>query len=1169
MSPARTFLSLLLKHMGIGEPYIWQREAYCRLCAGEAPSQIKAPTASGKTMMIAIFVASLATQAANGRVTLARRLVYVINRRVLVDEASALAERILHAINTEEDLRPLRDALAGLSASGKALAVSTLRGQLEDNGEWSRDPSTPAIILATPDMLGSRLLFRGYGVGRSRGATHAGLLGCDTFIVHDEAHLAPAFTFLLRQIEALAGHGAAQIGRPALRVIEMTATPSGAFGLPLVCDVASDPALATRMSASKLFRIADASLVGGYSGKPGDAVVEGIAIVATAMRDENRAVAIFVSSPASADKIADRLRRSGIAPDRITTLTGTIRGHERAKLVDTPAFRRCDPGPNRTLDGTAYFIATSAGEIGLDIDADVGLFDMTTLERFIQRAGRVNRRGYGHGYIILVHAHGLELPEAIRERGLKALRLLERATGSDWIGDASPLALNRLCDLPDYADAIEPAPAMRDLEPAIVDMMSMTSLRLHQLGCPAPDIFIHGLVDEDADLALVWRDLPDARADFTEWLDVWPISPREVARVPIDVARRLLNERLVVTGTEAGETVAVALDAQGLPVPEDPRLTRGARANRWIARLRPGSVVLLSKVVRGLTGQGIPSATSVDPVLDVSTGFTDVNGMFRQAIRQLHVTAHLDEEGTVWRHEDLTAPSLETLLQAAVGEHEIVFHDGPRVIEAADWSGKVTIWLSDKVARTADAGDFASLGPRDRLLVEHHDLTARAARRLCIWLDLPPPLAAAEIRAAAEHDRGKAWGRWQRAIGNVDPNRVLGKSAKAAFDFKINDGYRHELGSLVACGETMTQLERHLIAAHHGWSRPMFPDRALAKPGCAAAALAAAPDFAVVHQALGPWALCYLEAVLKSADVLAETLDASLVADPAIVLPAAAAWPTISTPSAEAFLLPVDPTNFGEYLAALGLASLAITGGVNIRLGWADGCMVLSGIGRDGLLSLLDGLRGAVVQPDERASVKTQRGAKYPPLRLGLKNHDFALNHWLDARLRGSSEWKLGAGQTTAAGTLLSVAKACADSLDLPDFDPVRIFAIGGARVGADASKFRFDAATNWSARNAGFSLNENERFKSTRPWVELLSALGLQYFFLPPSDSITGYSTWQGELLPPVLTLAAVRGLLPECDARYKLAIERTGKATKDVFASQPVIMQRKPPWPGHFTLI
>ena len=44
------------------------------------------------------------------------------------------------------------------------LALSTLRGELADNREWQADPACAAIVIGTVDMIGSRLLFSGYGV---------------------------------------------------------------------------------------------------------------------------------------------------------------------------------------------------------------------------------------------------------------------------------------------------------------------------------------------------------------------------------------------------------------------------------------------------------------------------------------------------------------------------------------------------------------------------------------------------------------------------------------------------------------------------------------------------------------------------------------------------------------------------------------------------------------------------------------------------------------------------------------------------------------------------------------------------------------------------------------------------------------------------------------------
>ena len=173
VSGEQSAFSLLARVVGIDTPYAWQWQAYERLVAGDIPGSIVVPTAAGKTMLITAFVAALATQAASGAVTLPRRLVHVVNRRILVDEATRLAQQLAEALVSDPMLAPVRDALCRLSSERNPLVVSTLRGGLQDNGAWSLDPSTPAVILATPDMLGSRLLFRGYGLGRSRSATHA------------------------------------------------------------------------------------------------------------------------------------------------------------------------------------------------------------------------------------------------------------------------------------------------------------------------------------------------------------------------------------------------------------------------------------------------------------------------------------------------------------------------------------------------------------------------------------------------------------------------------------------------------------------------------------------------------------------------------------------------------------------------------------------------------------------------------------------------------------------------------------------------------------------------------------------------------------------------------------------------------------------------------------
>jgi CRISPR-associated endonuclease/helicase Cas3 len=153
-------------------PFPWQEALYRRLVAGEPPASCALPTGLGKTSVIPIWLLALA--AAPDRVP--RRLVYVVNRRTVVDQATREAERLRERlVGCREVERALRGLCAG--PEGAPLAISTLRGQFADNAEWRADPARPAVAVGTVDMVGSRLLFSGYGCGFRSRPLHAGFLG--------------------------------------------------------------------------------------------------------------------------------------------------------------------------------------------------------------------------------------------------------------------------------------------------------------------------------------------------------------------------------------------------------------------------------------------------------------------------------------------------------------------------------------------------------------------------------------------------------------------------------------------------------------------------------------------------------------------------------------------------------------------------------------------------------------------------------------------------------------------------------------------------------------------------------------------------------------------------------------------------------------------------------
>ena len=185
-------------HALTGEnPYPWQRRLYMEFVAGQVPVALSIPTGLGKTESVLL---ALLAQLVNPE--LPRRVVYIVDRRAIVDQTAVAIRGWIDRIGALPELARAFDGCAafpGLCPVG----LGVLRGGLADDGEWRVDPARPTVVVGTVDMVGSRLLFSGYGAGRSRRAMDAGLVGHDALIVLDEAHLAPAMEELLRALARL------------------------------------------------------------------------------------------------------------------------------------------------------------------------------------------------------------------------------------------------------------------------------------------------------------------------------------------------------------------------------------------------------------------------------------------------------------------------------------------------------------------------------------------------------------------------------------------------------------------------------------------------------------------------------------------------------------------------------------------------------------------------------------------------------------------------------------------------------------------------------------------------------------------------------------------------------------------------------------------------------
>jgi CRISPR-associated endonuclease/helicase Cas3 len=926
-------------------PFPWQAKLFHEWFAkGKVPPSCNLPTGLGKTSVMAIWLIALA----RGVCTLPRRLVYVVNRRTVVDQATREAEKLRENLRKPE-LVDVSDRLWELCAVkdsdpiASPLAISTLRGQFADNGEWRADPARPAIIVGTVDMIGSRLLFGGYRAGSWQLARHAGLIGQDALIVHDEAHLEPVFQGLIRWAETRQTRDGSP--RP-VQVMAMSATArDDDCGAALTL---GDSDLLNPVVRQRFSEVKKALHLHPLDPKA-SALTKELVRLAWGHDGENVRVIVYVVGPKDAKTVCDgligHLPKAGKgepAGSRVALLTGTVRGYEREQLLRAPAVHGLlhshDPDGRRIAPThTTWLVATSAGEVGADFDADHLVCDLAPMDAMIQRFGRVNRRG-GEGRIARIDVV-LNRPEKRKDKKgnekelspfdhalLAAARLLEKlpnmpsSSGETTPGPtpkiASPAALCRLVELhpKEYAAACSPQPTPITPHDVVLDAWALTSI---QDDWPlAHDVhpYLHGLNDPEPEAYVAWRaeldELPSGvdtdpgagemvRTVMRAVLKHYPLRPPELLREkPQHIA-----ELLVALGQHHPHRWVVrvrhrSVSAQRLgSLPTDVKQLQ--RELRYEAVIIPPSVGGLDDA--GMIELPTPKAGMVPSAPDVADFAPSEDGKLFAAVRR-RVLLSRDDEGQ-WRCRTLGVPPAnggssggeppETYPTPTAAKEHVAKSLGmkyvDRVVLAEDDNGPSHMLLfyrkSDRQRTRTD---------EQRLPIDLHNESARQiAGRVTKALHLDPALQQAFDLAAGGHDLGKADPRWQAAIGNGDMANPLAKSFGAGFNTRMLNGYRHEFGSLRSIvsrlpDDAVSDLVLHLVASHHGRGRPHFELRAMADP-------AELPDelppflrpaetarrFARLQRRYGHWGLAWLESILMAADAESSAAPGAVTNDEA------------------------------------------------------------------------------------------------------------------------------------------------------------------------------------------------------------------------------------------------------------------------------------------------
>ena len=623
-------------------PFPWQQALVSLLAeCDEWPDVLDLPTGAGKTAALDAAVFHLALRADTPEKA-ALRIALVVDRRLVVDDAFNRARKIAAMLSgassadaqgrdvVEEVARRLR-RLAGEEAP--PLIARRLRGGAPLEYDWARTPTQPTILCSTVDQVGSRLLFRGYGVSDRMKPVHAGLLGTGSLILLDEAHLSEPFRQTLAAVRDIGGAGV----RMALLSATPGATAKRRFGLSLADHC--DGELKKRLETTKPVAL---KKVGTRPDAPAEDFTKEVLAMSARLRKKEvspPAVGVVVNRVALAraiyTKLTKLLAEGGGADDAdAILLIGPSRNVDRNEIVDKLAPYRTG-AKCRAKAKPLFIVATQCLEVGVDLDLDGLVTQAAALDALRQRFGRLNRAGRP------VHVEGaiLALSKDVAKKAddpvygdrirltWEALDKIAEGGEVDFGVEALPRRLEE-AGIEQNALAAE-QPKAPVVMPAYLDLWSQTSPR------PATDpdvaLFLHGVERTSTGVSIVWRGdiaeadlVKDDGVNLKELIRLVPPRADEAIEVPLWSAREWLRR-----------TESVPADVSDAPEREakvqEPVRKRGSerRAFRWAGSddprtgvvgpddLRTGDLLIVPAKYGGCDAFGW-APDSGDPVTDVA-----------------------------------------------------------------------------------------------------------------------------------------------------------------------------------------------------------------------------------------------------------------------------------------------------------------------------------------------------------------------------------------------------------------------------------------------------------------------------------------------------------------------------------------------------------------------
>ena len=552
------------------EPFPWQAKL-ARQVAGAQPGEscwpgaLALPTAAGKTACIDMAIFALACQADRRpeERTAPRRIFFVVDRRVIVDETFARAQKLAEKLRearrgTDGILKDVAGRLCSLAPSDDEddaddpLACFQLRGGMYRDDAWARSPLQPTVVVTTVDQFGSRLLFRGYGSSAGMRPVHAGLAANDCLVLLDEAHCANPFRQTVSSVQRYRewASQSGSVGSTPFHLTLISATPPTD-----ITDAdrftAGDKDREHNVLGRRINVCKPARLVVARNAR-GDNALERLAQqlgeeAEKLVSDERKAIAVMVNRVYTAKLVYGELRKDG---KDATLLTGRMRTIDRDDVVRDLESLKTGAGRE---ERTRFIVATQTLEVGADLDFDGLVTECASLDALRQRFGRLNRDGRNieAKATVVVRADQANPASKTADDPVYGAALSEtwqwlNAKSVDGEVDFGYAAMEGIIpDRDELRKLSQQAPDAPVMLPVHVDAWAQTS----PVPVPDPDvaIFLHGPQRGAPEVQVCWRadlseaDLLESGQRAINIVSLCPPASSECISVPIHRLRRWLE----------------------------------------------------------------------------------------------------------------------------------------------------------------------------------------------------------------------------------------------------------------------------------------------------------------------------------------------------------------------------------------------------------------------------------------------------------------------------------------------------------------------------------------------------------------------------------------------------------------------------------------------------